>query len=145
MNSCKSFVRDRLLIYLQKNKDYGNSFDKSIEKFGTIAYQVRAYDKINRFKQLINQDNLVKDETIKDTLLDLINYTIMHEMCQDKLELDFFIKKCKQYVVSDFDEFITDLNKYDLLDEEGVSITKINKEIKDILMTYVKELEWSNG
>lgn len=34
-------------------------------------------DKMNRINNLIKQDNLVKDEVIEDTLLDLANYCLL--------------------------------------------------------------------
>ena len=64
-------------IYEAKNKDYGSSFDKSIDKFGLIASAIRMNDKLNRFETLIANKAQVKDESIEDTLIDLANYSIM--------------------------------------------------------------------
>jgi hypothetical protein len=65
-------------IYEAKNSDYGDSFDKTIDEFGLTASLVRMSDKFNRIKQLVNDNNAkVKTESIKDTLLDLANYSIM--------------------------------------------------------------------
>lgn len=66
--------------YERKNHDYGNSFDKSLDEFGLIAAVVRMEDKMNRIKSLIKKEAKVKDESIKDTLLDLANYSIMTYM-----------------------------------------------------------------
>lgn len=63
-------------IYTRKNKDYGNSFEKSCEEFGLVSPAIRMTDKLNRFKQLINNKPEV-DESIQDTLLDLANYAIL--------------------------------------------------------------------
>ena len=64
-------------LYEKKNADYGNSFDKSCNEFGITAALVRMNDKFNRIKSLTKNDNLVKDESIEDTLIDLANYSIM--------------------------------------------------------------------
>jgi len=67
--------------YIDKNSDYGDSFDKTIDEFGLVAPAIRMSDKLNRFKKLIKAQQNVKDESIEDTLLDLANYavlTLMH-------------------------------------------------------------------
>jgi hypothetical protein len=63
--------------YVKKNADYGNSFEKSIDKFGLVASAVRLSDKLERFSNLICNDAQVKDESIEDTLLDMANYAAM--------------------------------------------------------------------
>lgn len=93
----KEVVKGMISTYVRKNHDYGNSFDKSLDKFGLLASVVRMGDKMNRIESLINKSvqnpaypsvsvkdvNLVKDESIKDTLLDLANYAIMTVMWMD--------------------------------------------------------------
>lgn len=72
-------------IYIKKNHDYGNSFEQSLDEEGLAAARIRMGDKWNRFKQLSKRDNvLVKDESIRDTLLDMANYAIMTAMWLDK-------------------------------------------------------------
>lgn len=71
---------DMSKIYAAKNHDYGNSFEQSCDKFGIIASVVRLEDKMNRIESLTVQKAKVKDESIKDTLLDLANYSIMTVM-----------------------------------------------------------------
>ena len=66
--------------YAAKNHDYGNSFEQSCNKFGIIASVVRLGDKMNRIESLAIKKAEVKDEPIKDTLLDLANYAIMTVM-----------------------------------------------------------------
>lgn len=64
--------------YLKKNHDYGDSFSQTFKKFGIISALVRISDKYNRLVSLIEKNNnLVKDETIEDTLLDLAGYCLM--------------------------------------------------------------------
>ena len=66
--------------YVRKNHDYGNSFDKSLDKFGLVASVVRIGDKMNRIESLVQKEAMVQDESIKDTLLDMANYAIMTVM-----------------------------------------------------------------
>lgn len=63
--------------YKAKNKDYGNSFVLTREKYPN-AILIRLNDKLTRLETLMtNQEQMVKDESIDDTLLDLANYAIM--------------------------------------------------------------------
>ena len=74
----KTVIDEMYRVYLQKNSDYGNSFDKSLDKFGLISSVVRLNDKFNRIESLIkNNKQMVKDESIRDTFLDLANYAAM--------------------------------------------------------------------
>lgn len=66
--------------YTTKNHDYGNSFKQSLDKFGLVASVVRLGDKMNRIESLSKKEAQVKDESIKDTLLDMANYAIMTVM-----------------------------------------------------------------
>ena len=71
--------------YNKKNKDYGNSFEKSLDKVGIVAAYVRMNDKINRFYQLdISNEQHVLDESITDTLRDLATYAAMTIMWLQK-------------------------------------------------------------
>lgn len=73
-----NYINMQMDVYEKKNKDYGNSFYKSIEKYGVVAYYVRAEDKINRLTKLINtKEQAVTDESVADTINDLFNYTAM--------------------------------------------------------------------
>lgn len=69
------------ITYEMKNKDYGDSFSKSIQEFGNVAALTRMFDKWNRIKQLsMSGTNHVKDESLIDSCLDLANYLIMYVM-----------------------------------------------------------------
>jgi hypothetical protein len=70
--------------YVAKNTDYGNSFSETFERFGLTAPIVRMWDKLQRVETLSKQDARVKDEGIRDTLLDLANYAIMSVIELDK-------------------------------------------------------------
>lgn len=66
-----------LKTYIKKNMDYGDSFSKSYQEFGLVAPVVRMSDKVERLKSLSKAEAQVKDESIRDTLLDIANYAIM--------------------------------------------------------------------
>lgn len=65
--------------YRAKNADYGDSFGQSVEEFGYTAALVRMSDKFNRLKNLMRTkaEIQVKDEAVKDTILDLACYAVM--------------------------------------------------------------------
>ena len=74
-------------IYKAKNKDYGNAFSDTYKKLGIISATTRISDKTNRLISLSTksqEEQKVKDETIKDTLMDLANYAIMTIMELEK-------------------------------------------------------------
>ena len=66
-------------LYERKNHDYGDSFHETFVEEGLAMARIRLSDKLNRFKKLSHrpESQLVKDESIKDTLLDLANYALM--------------------------------------------------------------------
>lgn len=68
-------------LYKQKNQKYGNSFGKSVQKYGLISALVRISDKFNRFEQIVLEgSNGTEDERLLDTCLDAANYFIMAAM-----------------------------------------------------------------
>lgn len=79
----KDIVKGMIETYVRKNHDYGNSFDKSLDKFGLVASVVRIGDKMNRIESLVQKEAMVQDESIRDTLLDMANYAIMTVMWVD--------------------------------------------------------------
>ena len=80
MKNINKFVYDRTLTYLQKNRDYGNSVDKTRLILGEKADLVRMADKIHRIEQLALKQNEPKvAESIEDTILDLVVYMAIHE------------------------------------------------------------------
>lgn len=62
----------------QKNLAYGDSFTKSVDKFGKTVIAVRLSDKFNRICNLIKRGELKEnDESLEDTLLDMAGYSIL--------------------------------------------------------------------
>ncbi len=67
-----------------KNHDYGNSFSELFAECGmTYAYGHMA-EKLKRVKSLMSDEAKVKDESMRDSLLDLANYAILTIMELDK-------------------------------------------------------------
>ena len=65
-------------LYARKNADYGDSFHISFEEEGMAMVRIRLGDKLNRFKALSRcNEQMVKAESIRDTLMDLANYALM--------------------------------------------------------------------
>jgi iron uptake system EfeUOB component EfeO/EfeM len=65
-------------LYERKNHDYGDSFHQTFEEEGMAMARIRLDYKFSRFKTLTRSDKQeVKDESIRDTLIDLANYAIM--------------------------------------------------------------------
>lgn len=73
--------KEALVLFEKKNKDYGDAF----ANFGTIGVLVRLSDKISRAVSISNSSvTLVKDESLRDTLIDLHNYAAMAIMLMDE-------------------------------------------------------------
>ena len=64
--------------FIDKNHDYGNSFEGSLNEYGIVASLVRIGDKHNRLRTLTRMDTSGRvDESVIDTLLDMANYAVM--------------------------------------------------------------------
>ena len=79
-------ICDRLHgLYVAKNSDYGDSFKTTRDKYKDCIL-IRLNDKLSRLETLYGSEKIrVKDENIKDTLMDLANYCIMELI---EMELD---------------------------------------------------------
>jgi hypothetical protein len=65
---------DGLELFKKKNADYGDAF----AQYGVIGVLIRIQDKIQRAVSISkNNIELVDDEKIEDTLIDLHNYAAM--------------------------------------------------------------------
>jgi len=70
----KQIQHEALELFIKKNADYGDAF----ATFGTIGVLVRIEDKIKRCISISSKNvQLVDDETLRDTLIDLHNYAAM--------------------------------------------------------------------
>ena len=64
-------------LYAKKNRNYGDSFGKLYSDLGPISGLVPLHNKLDRATNLLKGDKN-HFESIKDTLIDLANYSIMH-------------------------------------------------------------------
>lgn len=74
MESFKQIQNEGLNLFIKKNKDYGDAF----ATYGVVGVIMRMEDKLKRYMSITKSGvNLVDDETLKDTLIDLHNYSAM--------------------------------------------------------------------
>ena len=73
-------VNEIVSLLEKKNNDYGNSATQTYEEYGDVAFFIRISDKINRLKSLTinNKTQEVKDESIEDTIKDIIGYCLLY-------------------------------------------------------------------
>tara|TARA_B100000900_G_C20464476_1_gene668709 strand:- start:417 stop:758 length:342 start_codon:yes stop_codon:yes gene_type:complete len=77
----KKVHNEGLELFLKKNQDYGDAF----ANYGTIGVLVRLQDKLSRLMSVDrNSLRCVDDETMRDTLIDLHNYSAMAIMLMDE-------------------------------------------------------------
>lgn len=148
-------------IFERKNKDYGNSFEESLEKHGLIAAVVRMEDKMLRLTNLSKKESeqLVNNESLIDTLKDLSNYALMTAVWLEQTQLLKevpFVKDNEDFDMTYFDGYgnkfkniINDIIRFDpdliitssitfdnkihpkYIMFDTINIEKINKWFKD--------------
>lgn len=93
-------------LYSRKNEDYGDSFGRSVEKYGFISALTRISDKFNRLESLIlaHENAKVSDESLDDTLKDLAAYCIMTLVAREQ-------QKEKKTVLNAMDGLATTASK----------------------------------
>jgi hypothetical protein len=77
--------KEALELFKKKNADYGDAF----ANYGVIGVLVRMGDKISRLQSITTkQISLVNTESLRDTLIDLHNYSAMAIMLMDEKNKD---------------------------------------------------------
>ena len=71
-------------LFCKKNKDYGDAF----ATYGPIGVLIRIGDKISRASSISKNSINIQDESIRDTLVDLHNYSAMAIMLLDQSSVD---------------------------------------------------------
>ena len=91
----KTIQNEALELFSKKNIDYSDAF----AKYGVIGVLMRIEDKLQRSMSITkNGVNLIKDERIRDTLLDLHNYSAMALMLLDEqsvVEIPKSLQMCR--------------------------------------------------
>ena len=133
MKNVNKFVYDRTLTYLQKNRDYGNSVDKTRLILGEKADLVRMADKIHRIEQLALKQNEPKvAESIEDTILDLVVYLAIYETGKHRTTMESLTSPSRLMDLIEAIEHIV-LNPLECFDE-------LQEELgSDILEEYTLE------
>ena len=81
VDQMKNVQNEGLELFKKKNADYGDAF----AKYGVVGVLMRIEDKIQRALSISkNGINMVNDEGIRDTLIDLHNYAAMALMLIDE-------------------------------------------------------------
>jgi hypothetical protein len=102
----KTVQDEALELFKKKNQDYGDAF----ANYGSIGILVRMGDKINRMQSITtNHISLINTESLRDTLIDLHNYSAMAIMLLDEK------KTSTQNLPNDISEQINKINKIDEL------------------------------
>lgn len=79
----KKIQCEALELFTKKNNDYGDAF----AKYGPVGVLMRMEDKLHRYMSITKKGvNLVNNEGIRDTLIDLHNYSAMALMLLDERE-----------------------------------------------------------
>ena len=138
-------------VYVAKNKDYGDSFTRSLDKRGIVASIVRMEDKMNRIDSLHDKPTTEVDESLVDSLEDLANYAIMTAMWLESQAND--IRKHVKHWDDDIDEydyddlFDDDFDDYDDDYDDDIDaflnmLSDLGSEDDDDIE---RELDWNDG
>ena len=95
-------------LFSKKNADYGDAF----ATYGAVGVLVRIGDKLNRLASIEkNKVAFVNDESIRDTLIDLHNYSAMAIMCLDEKEKNLSAGTNDVLNIDRIDEFTHNENR----------------------------------
>ena len=74
INECEELKK----LLISKNKDYGNSYDKTLNEYGRNIGLIRIEDKLNRLKNLLLlKEKMRTEDSIIDTILDIAGYAVL--------------------------------------------------------------------
>ena len=90
VDQLKNIQSEGLELFKKKNQDYGDAF----ANYGPIGVLVRIGDKISRLQSITNSNiSLINTESLRDTLIDLHNYSGMAIMLLDESNKKNKLKK----------------------------------------------------
>ena len=105
VSQMQSIQNEGLELFKRKNQDYGDAF----ANYGVVGVLVRMGDKIARLQSISTKSvSLVDSESLRDTLIDLHNYSAMAIMLLDeddmkKMRQQLDILKQHEFVDQDLD------------------------------------------
>lgn len=125
-----------------KNQDYGGKDDNVFANFKAVkelgikvehGFLTRIMDKIKRIASFVNNgDLLIKDESVEDTLIDLINYSCLFlgSIKESKQTIDDAAKIISKHIENNIDKLIIEGNIPDIgtisnVEDEIVPIGKV--------------------
>lgn len=79
-NQMKSIQQESLALFERKNADYGDAF----ANYGVIGVLIRLNDKLQRCLSISRNNVQMVDESMRDTLMDMHNYSAMALMLLDE-------------------------------------------------------------
>lgn len=140
MKNINKFVYDRTLTYLQKNRDYGNSVDKTRLILGKKADLVRMADKIHRIEQLALKQNEPKvAESIEDTILDLVVYMAIYDSGKNRDTMESLTSPSRLIdLIETLEDIVSQPNCWfgELQDELGSDI--LEEYTLEYIVNYIK-------
>lgn len=81
VHQMKTIQAEALELFKKKNVDYGDAF----ATYGTIGVLIRINEKVQRAMSITNNGiTLLNNESLRDTLIDLHNYSAMSLMLLDE-------------------------------------------------------------
>ena len=81
LTQLRRIQREGYKLFSKKNADYGDAF----ATYGAVGVLVRIGDKLSRLSSINKKSiTMVDDETMRDTLIDLHNYSAMAIMIMDE-------------------------------------------------------------
>ena len=134
-------------VFCRKNHDYGNSFEKSLDRFGLVAGIVRMNDKFERLLSLNDpsKDTQIASESLVDTLEDLSNYAAMAACWLKRKKEQNWANKLNDNMAVGGDIKIEDKPKFDGIHLFGPEKLELNLEVdQDKLFEISNALRPSN-
>ena len=135
-------------LYLNKNADYGSSFQKVRAKIPN-AILVRLNDKLNRLESLMGKDEeerKVKSESIDDTLMDIANYALLElveRRWEDQIDEEEEDEEKEDEESSSFFDLFSNIadGLREILEENAANNKKIEESCTVNGLTWKKEVD----
>lgn len=82
-------------VLAAKNKDYGNSFEKTVKDYGLVTIPITLEHKMRRIANIVRRNKIeIINEKLDDSLLDLAGYAILSVIIILNRRAEKWAKKC---------------------------------------------------